>query len=340
VTIVTTEQKGRPYAFTLAPGIELIDLAIGYEDNNGGSLFDKIVHYPGKQRRHRKALKAILTEQKPDITVSMFCNDVNLIPKIKDGSKKILEVHFSRFKRLQYERKGLWGLSDRIRSRQDERLAGKYDRFVVLTEEDKTFWGKTDNIRVIGNPVNFHPATPAPLDTKTVIAVGRYAHQKGLERLLSAWSLITEKNGWILRLVGDGELRPELEAQINALGIGDSVILGKMETDMAAVYSGASILALPSRYEGFGMALLEARCFGVPAVAFDCKCGPKELIRDGVDSILVKEGDVEGLADGLKTLMQDDHLRKKMGKEAFDSAPMWFIDKIMQKWTALFEEIL
>ena len=84
------------------------------------------MHYPGKQRRHRKALTALLMERRPDIAISMFCNEVNILPRIKDGSRKVLEVHFSRFKRLQYGRGGLWALADKIRSRQDAALSRRY----------------------------------------------------------------------------------------------------------------------------------------------------------------------------------------------------------------------
>ena len=339
VTILTTEQKGRPNAFPLDGRVQTIDLGIGYEDNNGGSLADKLLHYPGKQRRHRKALAKALNEMKPDIAVSMFCNEVNLLPEMKDGSRKVLEVHFSRFKRQQYARRGLWALADGYRSRQDLRLVRKYSRFVVLTEEDKEYWGDTGNIRVIPNPVSFHPAAPAPLDTKTVVAVGRYSHQKGLERLVSAWGLIP-KNGWRLRLVGDGENRKQLEKQIDTLGLQESVRLGREESDMTSVYEGASIVALSSRYEGLPMVLLEAQAFGVPAVSFDCKCGPREIISDGETGLLVPEGDIPALARALERLMEDDTLRKEMGRNAFRQAARWQPDRIMEQWIRLFGEIL
>ena len=339
VTILTTEQKGRPTAFQLDSRVQTRDLGIGYEDNNGGSLADKLFHYPGKQRKHRKALEKALKELKPDIAISMFCNEVNLLPKLKDGSKKVLEVHFSRFKRLQYGRKGLWAMVDSYRSRQDLRLVKKYNRFVVLTEEDKEYWGDTGNIRVIPNPVNFAPATPAPLDTKTVVAVGRYSHQKGLERLISAWAMV-KKNGWRLWLVGDGEKREQLEKQIDTLGLQDSVQLGRVESDMDTVYKSASIVALSSRYEGLPMVLLEAQAFGVPVVSFDCKCGPREIVKDGETGILVPEGDNYALAKALERLMENDALRKEMGQNAFRNAEKWRTDAIMEKWTALFQEIL
>ena len=209
----------------------------------------------------------------------------------------------------------------------------------VLTQEDKYFWGAMDTIRVIPNPVRFRPEKPAPLDRKTVIAVGRYTHQKGLERLIEAWNLIPKKSGWILHLVGDGEERPSLESRIRALGLEGSVQLGKAETDMAKVYSGASILALSSRYEGLPMALLECQAFGVPAVSFDCKCGPREIIVPGETGFLVPEGDIAGLANALQKLIQDDSLRNEMGLSAFRNASAWQPETIMQKWIQLFEEI-
>lgn len=340
VTIVTTEQKGRPNAFPLDPGIEVVDLAIGYEDNNGGSLWDKMVHYPGKQHRHLKALTAVLMERRPDVTVSMFCNEVNILPRIQDGSRKVLEVHFSRFKRLQYGRGGLWAIADKIRSRQDASLVKRYKRFVVLTRQDKALWGPLENIRVIGNPVSFRPKAPAALDSKTVIAVGRYSRQKSMDRLVDAWSLIKDKDGWTLKLVGDGELRRELEEQIRRLSLEGSVVLGREESDMESIYRSASILALSSRYEGLPMVLLECQSFGVPAVSFDCLCGPQEIIDDGKTGFLVEEGDIPALAKALEKLMHDNALRKEMGLNAFRKAEHWRPENIMPQWIRLFQEIL
>lgn len=339
VTILTTEQKNRPYAFPLDERIEVRDLGIGYEDNNGAGLWDKLVHYPGKQRRHRKALEAALKELKPSVTISMFCNEVNLLPRLKDGSKKVLEVHFSRMKRMQYGRSGLWALIDRWRSRQDGRLVKRYDRFVVLTRDDARNWGPMEQLRVIQNPVHFRPEKPAALDSKTVIAVGRYTHQKGLERLIAAWSRIAGKDGWRLHLVGDGEDREKLQRQIESEGVQDSVLLAGQASDMEKVYADASLLALPSRYEGLPMALLESQAFGVPAVAFDCPCGPKDIIDNGVNGILVPEGDIDGLSRGLERLIKDDGLRKQMGAAAFGNARRWQTESIMQQWVSLFSEI-
>ena len=344
VHVITTDQQGRPHAFAMDPSIQFRDLDINYEENNGGSFLSKILKYPGKQMRHRRRLAKALKEIRADIVVSMFCNDVGFLPRIKDGSRKVLEVHFSRFKRLQYGRTGLWAMADKWRSMADLRHVRAYDRFVVLTEEDRGYWGDLPNMVVIPNSVSLKADGPAPLTGKTVIAVGRYSYQKALDRLIDAWKIIMDRlgpdSGWRLRLVGDGETRPQLEAQIVRLGLQDSIELGKVEKDMASVYHDASILALSSRYEGLPMVLLEAQSFGVPCVSFDCKCGPKDVIHDGENGLLVPEGDVPALAEALLKLMQDPEGLKNMGGAAYIDATRWQPDLIMQQWIDLFESVL
>lgn len=339
VTILTTEQKGRPMAFPLADGIELLDLGIGYEDNNGRSLWNKLVHYPQKQRRHFKALKMLVHKMRPDIVVSMFCNEVNLIPRLKDSSRKVLEVHFSGKKRLQYARSGLWAFADRYRTWQDRRLAGRYDRFVLLTQQDSSNWHGLDNLRVIPNSIPFIPENASPLTAKTIVAVGRLTHQKGVERLIDAWSRLDRKE-WHLRIVGDGELRDQLSSRVASAGLQGSVEMSGQTADMDMVYRNASVVALSSRYEGLPMVLLEAKAYGLPVVAFDCECGPREIINDGIDGYLVPEGDITAFADALQKLMDNPSLLSKMGTASRESARKWDENTIMGKWISLFQEIL
>ena len=328
LTILTTDQQGRPDAFPLDPRIRKIDLCIGYEDNNGSSLLDKLVHYPRKQRRHKKQLTRILTEIRPDITVSMFCNEVNLLPKIKDGSHKVLEIHFSRFKRLQYGRSGLWSLVDRLRSRNDVRLAASYDRFVVLTEEDKDYWPGLSNLRVISNPRTFTLPEPATLKNHTVLAVGRYTHQKGFDLLLKAWRMI-DTQGWTLRIAGSGDPLEDVP---------DNVITG-LSSEIIEEYRNAAFLVMSSRYEGLPMALLEAQAAGLPIVSFACKCGPRDVLTDGIDGLLIPEGDIAGLAAGMKRLMDDKGLRREMGAAAFRNSERYDKERIMAQWEKLFHEL-
>lgn len=342
IIVATTDQKGRPHAFEFDRKIRFFDLGIGYEDNNGGSFLDKLIHYPQKQWKHRKALNRLIKSERPDIVISMFCNDASFTPSLarKYGAKSVLEIHFSRFKRLQYGRTGIWALADRLRSWNDLRTVRRFDRFVVLTEEDKGYWGELPNITVIPNPRTFTTDSPATLDSKTVIAVGRYNFQKQFDALIRAWALLKRDfPNWTLRIAGDGEEKGSMLWSIAEHGLEDKVILGP-ETDMENAYRNASILAMSSRFEGLPMVLLEAQAMGLPIVSFACKCGPKDVITDGVDGYLVPEGDVTGLADRLFTLMADPQLRKSMGAAAYKASERFDEEKIMTLWADLFESLI
>lgn len=335
IIIVTTEQKGRPVAFPLHPSIRTIDLGIGYEDNNGGSFLSKLVSHPFKQRRHWRLLERTLMEERPDITISLFCGDEAFLPSLRDGSKKVLEMHFCRFKRLQYGRKGLWAISDRLRSRRDYRTVRRFDRFVCLTNEDYGYWGRPENGRVIPNFIDSMPMASSSLTSKTVLAAGRYMYQKGFDRLIDAWRLLPDGHGWTLRIVGGGPDEEALRRQAQGL---DIEIAGPSK-DMAGEYSRASIFVLSSRYEGFGLVLAEAQSFGIPLISFDCKCGPRDIITDGEDGLLVPEGDVPALARALTKLIGSPELRIRMGAAGRRNAARWDKEETMQQWIRLFQEI-
>lgn len=340
ITVVTTDQRGLPPFFPLDARIRCVDLGVNYETNNGKSFLNKLVHFPFKQWRHRRRLSRVLREIRPDVTVSMFCNDATFLPSIKDGSRKVLEIHFSRFKRLQYDRKGLWRLADVWRNRNEADVVARFDRFVVLTHEDSRYWGNQPHIVVIPNAQTFACDAPAPLEAKTVVAVGRLTYQKGFDLLLQAWAEVCRRvSGWQLAIVGDGELRSALSAQAESLGLAGCVTFVPATKDVVAVYRDASVLAMSSRYEGFGMVLLEAQTVGLPVVSFACKCGPSEIVNDGVDGYLVAPGDVDAMADRLVRLMQDGALRRRMGARAFANAARFSTDAVMKQWMALFDSL-
>ena len=341
VTIVTTDQHGELPFFHLDTRVKCIDLEINYEDNNGKSIWNKLAYYPFKQYVHRKRLRALLKRVQPDITISMFCNEAAFLPKIKEGGWKVLEIHFSKYKRLQYGRKGLWRWVDIVRSRYDEILVKKYDRFVVLTEEDKSYWGALPNMVVIPNARTFTPDNTALLQNKKVLAVGRLTYQKGFERLIEAWSLLNGKYpNWKLFIVGDGEKKEELEQLVVDSSLQDSVFLKAPVKDMEQLYREASVIAMTSRYEGLPMILLEAQAYGIPIVSFKCQCGPADIITDGKDGFLVPEGNIPMMAEKLSMLMADYQLRAKMGKAAVLSSKRFDEEHVMNQWENLFRSLL
>lgn len=340
VVIITTDQRDAPSFFPLDKKIKCYDLDINYEENNGRSFFNKLIHYPGKQRKHKKRLIDLLKKEKPDITISMFCNDISFMPHIKDGSKKILEIHFSKYKRIQYGRKGLWKLADRWLSRQDEKWVRRFDKFVVLTEEDRRYWGNLHNITVIPNARTFTPSQTADMKNKKVIAVGRYTYQKGFERLIEAWHLIIpDFPDWRLEIVGDGELQAMLKEMTARYGIENSVVLVPANNEIEKHYLSSSVYAMTSRYEGLPMVLLEAQAFGLPIISFNCKCGPSDIVDNGKNGFLVEESDIPAFASQLRKVMADIELRKKMSRNALETSKKFSVKPVMSRWMQLFKSL-
>lgn len=341
VSIVTTDQKSRSSYFKMDSGIKHYNLDIDYSDNEVKGLLIKIIAYVAKQYLHYKRLKRLLRKQKADIVISMFDHDVPFLYKINDGSKKILEIHFSRYKRLQYGRKGIWGIVDRVRSNWDLRLAKKYDRFVVLTEEDKSYWGSLDNMEVIPNANSFLPEGTAKLNKKVAVAVGRLDYQKGFDDLIKIWAMVQPVfPDWYLHIYGEGKLKHELKMLIDDLDMEQHIHLYQPTKNIEEVYLGSSVYLMTSRYEGLPMALLEAQACGVPLLSYTCKCGPRDIIEHGRNGFLIEEGDKVAFVTRLREVLSSDSLRRKMGDEAKLMSERFSETAVMQQWVKLFKEVL
>jgi glycosyltransferase involved in cell wall biosynthesis len=341
IIVITTDQQRRSPYFPLDTRIRNIDLDVNYCENNNKALLRKALNYYKKQKNHRQKLKRILYELRGDIVISMFDHDVSFLYKINDGSKKVLEIHFSRFKRLQYGRRGLWKIVDKLRSINDLSLAKKYDQFVVLTEEDRSYWGDLPNIQVIFNANTFSPSAVAKLESKQVVAIGRYDYQKGFDDLIKSWKLIHNTHpDWMLKIYGHGPLENEFKKLIDDLNLHESVSLCAPSREIEQVYMDSSILVMTSRYEGFGMVLIEAQSCGVPVVAYACKCGPRDIIFSGHNGFLINEGDEGMFVEKVNLLIEKEDLRKEIGKKAKVMSIRFSEDVVMKKWEDLFSKLV
>ena len=339
--IITTDQRGAKPFFPLDESVKQYDLGINYDENNGQGILAKALAYPRKKRLHKQRLQALLLELRADIVISMFGDDSSFLPKIKDGSKKILEYHFSKLKRLQYGRTGLWRLVDILRTKMDEWTVKPFDRFVVLTAEDQGYWGALPNIRVIPNPLPFTSEETSSCKATKVVAVGRYDFQKNFSKLLQLWARIAPQfPEWTLEIYGNGALRGELEREVKELGISSSVTLAQPTHQMKEVYLSASIYAMTSRYEGLPMVLIEAQQMGLPIVSFACPCGPRDVIHDGEDGFLIPMGEDDIFLKALSTLMASEEKRICMGRRAREASARYEVDAVMNKWLTLFSELV
>lgn len=342
VTIVTTDQHSRPPFYPFPESVKLIDLNVNYSEDNGKNVVAKSLGYLRRRRLHKERLTELLVNEKADIVISLYPSESSFIPEIKDGSKKVLELHFCKFFRLQYNRKGLLGLIDKFRTIQDERIVKRFDKFVVLTDEDKENWGNLQNILAIPNASLAMFDKSSDLLSKRVIAVGRLDYQKGFDRLVKAWDIVWKTDlftDWRLDVFGQGEWQDMLQKMIDERGLSSCFRLNRPTNDIGKEYADSSLIVMTSNYEGFGMVLVEAMSCGVPAVAFDCQCGPRDIVCHGERGLVVKNGDIDGLAEAMMTLMREEKLRKRMGENAKKVVETYSEERVMRMWMELFEEL-
>ncbi|MBQ3656258.1 MAG: glycosyltransferase family 4 protein [Bacteroidales bacterium] len=345
ITILTTNQKNRDYFYSIPECVTKIDLDINFDDYIKSNIFIRLQSYSKKKVLFKERLSYFLLNNKQDILICLMTRGMEFLFDIPDGSKKICECHFNRYsnyyigkadnrtfiQRIVYSIRDFW-IRKRIK---------KFDRFVVLTQEDKKYWGNAySNIICIPNSITY-AKNVASLKNKVVLAVGRLNYQKGFDILLSIWALISPRfPDWKLHIYGSGEDSEKLEKLAKSLGIISSVIFFSPTQRIDEVFLSSSIFAFPSRFEGLPMVLLEAMNKGLPSVAFNCKCGPSDIIKNSENGFLCNMGDNKSFQNALEMLMSSYDLRVKMGYKANLSVRDYDHHIIMRKWDNLFKELL
>lgn len=214
------------------------------------------------------------------------------------------------------------------------------DLMLLLTRSDADKFERDglNNVGVLRNPVSFFPPEAAPLTAKTVINVGRYAREKDQARLIEAFALVHERHpDWRLRLVGEGPSEALLREKAGELHLSGVVDIAGPTSDVMGALREASIFALSSDNEGLPVVLSEAMACGVPCVSFDCSPGVRELITDEVDGLIVPHRNVPALAEGICRLIENEELRRTLGKRARESILRFSPDEILREWERIFE---
>ncbi|WP_160068656.1 glycosyltransferase family 4 protein [Sphingobacterium bovisgrunnientis] len=343
VIILTSEQRGLPSYFPLSQNVRHIDLDVVIDYPFHQSPLMKALRFPGRYFSFKKKFIHVLQQERPDIVISTIRREINFLPLLKDSSVKLAEFHVTKKfynPSLGNPVSAMLDWVNRIKERQMINKLRQMDALVFLTEQEKGFWPELNNLHVIPNPSVINPTQQADCQAKRVIAVGRFAPQKGFDLLIAAWSFVVKKHpDWELKIYGEG-MRENLQKQIDRLAIGENCKLEDTTVDIEEKYCESSIFVLSSRYEGFGMVLVEAMSCGVPAVAFDCPCGPSEIIRHGEDGLLVENGNIRELAENICVLIEDDGLRKRMGAKARLNSERYQMEHIAPQWRSLFESLL
>ena len=345
VSIILTEGYGMPPFFPLSDKVHVINLNLGFEELWEKPFWEKVMLYLKKQYRYKKALQSELIRISPDITISTLRREINFINDIDDGSVKIGELHLSRA-----EFRGFSSGTPNVLSRwfhawwRRRAVASlrKLGKFVTLTDKAMSEWPELSNTLMIPDPLPLDVKVQSTQQkSKRVIAIGRYAYEKGYDLLLRAWELVEKRYpDWSLDVFGMGNRQP-YEQLLTELNLNtEQCRLHGVLSDVKKEYPNASLLVLPSRTEGFGLVLLEAMAFGVPVVAFDCGSGPSSIISDGENGFLVQPFNIKNFAERMMQLMENGGLRRTMGSNGVQKAQQYTIDKIGHQWKQLFDELM
>lgn len=320
VSIVTLESTTTPAYYPLDSRIQLIRLNLPV-----GRYRPFRAIWLSAQRIQR--LRSVFKRQSPDLIIS-FLTRTNILTLMAARGLAV-RVVVSERNNPEHQTVGqIWSSLRRV-------LYPRAFGLVTMTKGAMELF--PPNQRSIGwvipNQVNLPPGLQPKRGNKIIAAVGRLVPQKGFDLLLDAFARIaTDHPDWTLVIWGDGPERRQLIAQRDALGLSERVNLPGVTQRPGLWIETADVFVLSSRYEGWGIVLMEAMAAGLPVISFNCRFGPEEMITHEQDGLLVPNGDIEALATGLSRLLADETLRRTLGSTAARSALRFSSRRVMAGW--------
>ena len=302
--------------YVLHKGVQIVDLS--------GATQSRLKRLPYWIKSIRKLIKQV----KPD-TILSFAARINVITLISTlGLKKKVVVSERNDPFCDGRSKGVDLLTNW--------LYPKAHSVVFQTKRSTTYFKGLNNSCIIPNPVSIQCGAEEAVPGK-IVTVGRLMPQKNQKMLISAFAEVNKKFPYSeLHVYGEGELRGELEEQINSLGLSNKVFLQGNVLELHKRISDAAIFVLPSDYEGLSNALLEAMMMGLPCISTDC-AGSDEYITDGENGLLTSVGNEAQMISAMTRLLENPEEAKVFGERAAKTAEGLQKDIIMEKWYSVME---
>lgn len=332
ITLLTFDDGAIPPFYKLDSGIKHVPLDLAGESANPFTA-------SRNNLRRVRALRSAIRESRPRCVLS-FLDQVNVLTLLAARGLRIPVVVTEQIYPPSHNIGRTWNILRNRTYPEADRVVGVTAR--VLSHFSPRIQARA---RVIPNPVLLSRFGEQPaedlLNRPALLAIGRLDWQKGYDLLLKAFARLKERHAnWSLTVLGEGPLRQELETLRQRLGLADRVHFRGRATDPSAFLRQADIFVMASRFEGFPMALGEAMACGLPVIATDCPSGPAEMIRDGVDGVLVPNEDVEALASAMDHLMADEAQRHRLGSRASEVTERFGLEKVMRMWEELLEGVI
>jgi glycosyltransferase involved in cell wall biosynthesis len=334
VTLLTLSGDD-PDTYAVPEGVRRARLEIR---KSAGSIFETIRFFFGQITAIRRSIVA----EKPDVVVS-FLDQTNVRVLVSSPGTGIPVIVAERTDPRHHFVRKAWRVA--------RWLVYPMASLVLVQTSDVARWfRRTTPVRrlaIIPNAVRYQEdlrltrvEDPTPRPFNVICAMGRLGPEKGFDLLLDAFGrsgLIMD--GWRLEIMGEGGERDVLSRRAEALGILQALSLPGRIDGIGPRLAAADIFVLSSRYEGFPNALLEAMQMGKACVSFDCQSGPRDLIEDGRNGLLVPAEDVDGLSAALKRLASDAGLRRRLGAEAASVVEQFSPVRVYGRWLGLIDAV-
>lgn len=347
VYLITSIQGNHPFSFPISPKIKHIDLGITFHSQYQYKYPLRLWIKWKLDRTYKKTLNRVIQNINPNIVIGTTYWKGDVVCNLRCNAKKIIESHCAR---------SYTGVNDGVNrnllmqwlhglqiKRVYKLIEHKCDIVVTLTQKDFTEWRKAKKVQIIPNMTQtVNSNNGIKKNSNHIISIGRLAYQKGFDRLINAWNLVKQKHSnWFLDIYGDdGVLKSEIEQQIKELNLMNEIEIHSPTNDITRKYQESVFYVMSSRYEGWGLVLVEAMSCGLPCIAFDCPYGPSDIIEHGVNGLLVKDGDIEGLANAICWMIEHEEERKQMGLAAKETSKKYAPEIIMKQWDELFKELV
>lgn len=347
--LVSYEQGTHPLPYELHSSVQYKDLDCRFFTLSRYSMLMHLYHFYRLKRKFRQNLRIVIREFNPDVVIlasdwqtlmGAVIDSVSPIPVIAEFHNTYDYV----MRKVGVSEGWLKSKIIQLYYRQTIKDLKKCAQLVVLTESDARGWRQHfKNVTVVPNPVTLYPdiIDDVPKDPGRIIFVGRFNHEKRIDRLITAFSMISDKYpDWHVDIFGDGNEKENLIRQIAELKLESRVIIHEPTKAIYDEYKRSEMLVLCSEHEASPLVLVEAMACGVPCVSMDCPNGPRDIIKDGVTGLLAKDGDVEDLSAKIDWLIAHDDERKEMGREARIYASTRQLSVVMEKWRDLYHMVL
>lgn len=329
VCLIVNNPPGTHPAYDIDARVRLIDLSLAQPQSYAGTVFFKL----RQNHRMAKALRSF----RPDIVVGV---PTWIVSSMLTGRWHfVLESHCSRPLMFIHENRSIY---KRLKVAIAERRA---DVTVTLTQQDRANWRYARRVETIVNFSNIK-ARETGAQRRDILAVGRLNNQKRFDILIDAWRIVSQKHpDRHLDIYGEGEERPTLQARIDSHGLTNIIQLRGNTQDIGSEYASHEFLVMSSQYEGLPLVLIEAMTCGCPCVSVDCPCGPREIIADGEDGLLVPYNDcnrdqqIQDLAAAICKMIENPDMTATFSRNAIRNAQRFDKQEIIKRWQQLFKQL-